>query len=359
MKSIDYYIEKVKVNNIFGGENRTKAYPFKEDGVILVEKVEKDFEELKKRIKKCKNLGINIPEYFDYKITDNSEYWILEELAQGEEFAKLVNNDSGQYIINDIPYEHIEKYINDSYLLGINGIGAEPRRRNIFYDRVKGFTTIDVAVYNNNDEMDSLESVAYFFDTYSNVLLVKFTDDENGKNIRQKTYLNMIKAFENGHPFFKKYSRWIYRNNGNYADMVKKIGYDLSLDDEEYNELIFLISKLVDDIVKEKISNPSDLFNNRKTSYIDLLSSSIDYCSQFNLYDTQHCMLKEYIEKQVFNKIKQLFLDNPDDNSLKELYFEIRRNELDPVNIYPIEVVNKTITEELDKMNNQNKGRSK
>ena len=70
-------------------------------------------------------------------------------------------------------------------------------------------------------------------------------------------------------------------------------------------------------------------------------------------------MLKEYIEKQVFNKIKQLFLDNPDDNSLKELYFEIRRNELDPVNIYPIEVVNKTITEELDKMNNQNKGRSK
>lgn len=57
---------------------------------------------------------------------------------------------------------------------------------------------------------------------YSNVLLVKFTEDKKGKNIHQKTCLNMIKAFENGHPFFKKYSRWIYRNNIDYANALKK-----------------------------------------------------------------------------------------------------------------------------------------
>ena len=353
MKSIDYYIEKVISDNIYGGEERTKAYSFSEDGVILVKKVEKDFEELKKRIKKCKNIGINIPEYFDYKITDNSECWILEELALGEQFANLVNDDNGQNIINDIPYEHIEKYINDSYLLEINGIGAEPHRRNIFYDKTNGFTIIDVGVNNNNEEPDSLENVAYFFSMYSRVLLVEFTDNEKGRNIRQKTYLNMIKAFENGHPLFKKYSRWIYRNDGAYADMAKKLGCDLSLDDEEYNELILLISKIVDDIVKEKINNPDDLFNNKKVGYINLLSSSIDYCSQFNLYDTQHYTLEKYIEKQVFNKIKLLFLEHQDDNTLKKLYYKIRRKELDPVSIYPIEVINERITEELEKERNR------
>lgn len=359
MESIDYYIKKVKSDSIYGGDEKTKAYSFKEDGVVLVKKPEENFEELKKRIKKCKNLGVNIPEYFDYKITDNSEYWILEELAPGEQFANLVNNDVGQNIVNDIPYEHVEKYINDSYLLEINGIGVEPRRRNIFYDKENGFTTIDVGVYNNNEELDSLEKVNKFFKMYSRVLLVKFDDNETGRNIRQKTYLNMIKAFENGHPFFKKYSRWIYRNNIDYADILKKIGYDFSLDDEEYNEFILLINKLVDDIVKEKINNPADLFNNNKTSYMDLLSSSINYCSQFNLYDTQHYTLEEYIKKQVFNKIKLLFLDHPYDNTLKDLYYKIRKNELDPFDIYPIEVLDETITEELSKINNQNKRGSK
>lgn len=359
MKSIDYYIERVKENNIYGGKEKTKAYPFEEDGVILVKKPEKYFEELKKRIKKCKDLGINIPEYFDYKITDDSECWILEELAPGEQFANLVNNDDGQDIINSIPYEHIEKYIHDSYLLGINGIGVEPRRRNIFYDKEKGFTIIDVGVYHNNEDPDSLESCAYFFKMYSNVLLVRFTEDEKGQAISQKTHLNMIKAFEKGHPHFKKYSRWIYRGNENYAEVLEKIGNDLSLDNEEYNEFVLIINKLIDDIVNEKINNLEELFNNNKVTYIDLLSSSIDYCLQFNLYDTQRVTLDKYIKKQVYSKIKQLFFECPDDNSLKELYYRIRRKELDPARIYPTEVVNQMITEELDEINEQNKRGSK
>lgn len=116
MKSIDYYLNKIKTGTIDGGNERTKAYSFNDDGVILVNKSEDDFEELKKRIKKCKDLGINIPEYYDYIESEVYGYWILEELAKGEQFANLVNNDNGQNIINHIPYEQIEKYIRDSYL---------------------------------------------------------------------------------------------------------------------------------------------------------------------------------------------------------------------------------------------------
>ena len=56
--------------------------------------------------------------------------------------------------------------------------------------------------------------------------------------------------------------------------------------------------------------------------------------------------------------MKILFLSNQEDKTLKELYYKVRKIELDPVNIYPIEFVNKTIEEELSSMNNQNsKGR--
>lgn len=110
--------------------------------------------------------------------------------------------------------------------------------------------------------------------------------------------------------------------------------------------------------MEEKIKNPEDLFNNRKNMYIDLLSSSINYCSQFNLYDTKHYTLKDYIEKQAFSKIKLLFLSNQEDETLKELYYKVRKKELDSVNIYPIELVNKIIEEELSSVNIKNsKGR--
>lgn len=341
MQNIDYYIDKVKSENIYGGDERTKAYRFEDDGVVLLRKGQDDFEELKNKTIKCKKLGVNIPEYYDYKIT-NDKGWLLEDLAPGEEFAKLVNNDEGYFIVNNIPYEHIEKYVNDCYLLDQNGIGIETRRRNIFYDIEKGFTTIDLCSFNNIKDPDSLEEVSYFFDMISPIFRSQTWKDK----IDLKQYLNIMKAFENGHPYFKKYSRWIYRGNKIYSTILKEIGYDLTIDNEEYKEFMSLIQQLIDDTVEEMIDNPN--YNRSNTNYKEFLAASIDYCPQFSLYDTKEYTMSQYVDNQVYDKIKVLFSSNPEDESLKKIYYRVRRKELDPHNICYEDKINEIITEELN-----------
>ena len=361
MKEIDYYIERVKQGDVTGGDEGTKAYPFIEEGVILVNKSEMDFAELQERIRKCKSLGINIPEYLDYKISGDYRDWILEELAPGEQFAKLVNNDNGQNVINDIPYEHIEKYIRDSYLLGINGIGVEPRRRNIFYDKEKGFTTIDVATLSDDEvKQDSLYNAYYFFLMYSRVLLVKFSEDNRGKAIEQKTILNMIKAFRNVYPHFEKYSRFIYRKDSVYSKTLKDTGYDLTLNDEEYAQFISLINEFINNEIKRIIKNPDNLLIN--CNMIELLSSSIKYCPQFTLfeikdkksvYSPEYYSLEEYVKRNVLNRIKTLFLNNPDNNNLEKAYFCIRKQELNPLRKYDADYIKNQIEEEIKNIKNE------
>ena len=341
MQSIDYYIDKVKSENLYGGDERTKAYRFEDDGVVLVRKGQDAFEQLKQKTKKCKELGINIPEYYDYKITDDYG-WVLEDLAPGEEFAKLVNNDEGYLIVNKIPYEHIEKYINDCYLLDQNGIGLETKRRNLIYDKEKGFTIIDLSSFDNIDNPDSLEEVRKFFVIISPI----FYNQTWADKLDLKQYLNIMKAFENGHPFFKKYSRWIYRGDSLYSKVLKEIGYDLTIDNEEYNEFVSLIHQLIDDTVEEMINNPN--YNRSNISYKDFLAASIDYCPQFSLYDTKKYTMRQYVDEQVYNRIKKLFSSNQEDESLKKLYYMVRRKELDPHNICYEDQLNEIITKELN-----------
>lgn len=353
MKSIYYYLNKIKTGTIDGGNERTKAYSFNNDGVILVNKSEDDFDELKKRIKKCKDLAINIPEYYDYIGSEASGYWVLEELAKGEQFANLVNNDNGQDIINHIPYEQIEKYIRDLYLLGNNGIGVEPRRRNIFYDIEKGFTTIDVGLSNEIWE-DSLESVNYFFQMFSRVMLVNFTEDEFGKNIREKTYLKVIKAFENGHPFFKKYEKWIFRGDIAFATFLEKNGYNFVLNEDEHNELINYIDALIKDATQNVINNAELIYSlGISRNYVDLLKSSIEYCPQFDLSKFNGRTLFDFIKMSVWEKIKLMFLENLNNENLKKLYYEIRRRELDPVRKYSEEYIIRFIDDEIKALNNK------
>lgn len=351
MQNIDFYIKEVQEKKRNGGNHRTKVYPFREERLILVNKSEKNFKEIKNRIKKCSNLGVNIPLYLDYKY-DGKDYWILEELAIGKEYESLVRDENITNIYANIPYEHMEKYVKDCYLLKMNGIGLEPRYRNIFYDKEKGFTNIDVSLYNEKTNPDSLRATSYFFEMISPVFNPLFRNDEYGQIVRERTILNTMKAFENGHPFFKKYKRWIYRNSPRYAEFLEKKGYDLSLDEKEYAEFIEIINQLINDIVNEKLNNPSDLFINKNTSYIDLLESSIAYCPQFDLFDkTQN--LKKYIQNSVYNRIKSMFLENMNHDILKELYFKIRRKELDPVNIYPEEMINNKIMKELEELKSE------
>lgn len=348
VNSIDSYIKKTKGRN--GGERRTKAYVFAEDNVILVQKSENDFVELQKVIKSCKVQGINIPMYIDYKY-DGEKYWILEELAPGKELQSLAESEDATKIWGNMPYEHIEKYVKDVYLLQENGIGVEPRRRNIFYDSNKGFTTIDVALLSNNENQDALKEVDYFFKMFAPVFLIPFSDDEYGQIVKDKMILNVMKAFECGHPFFAKYKRWIYRGNSYYADFLKNHGIDLNLNEEEYNLLIGYINTLINSIVQDKIDHPETLFYNNNIGYIDLLNSSIAYCPDFNLFNLKEQTLEKYVETTVYNKIKSLFLNNQDDDNLRNLYFKIRRKELDPVSIYPIDYLDEQIETEIMSMN--------
>ena len=168
MQNIDWYIEQVKKGNIDGGIERTKAYRFEHDSVVLVQKNEEDFYVLKEKIDLCKKQGINIPTYYEYK-----DGYILEELAKGDEFAHLINgNPDVIKNIEQIPYQHIEKYLRDSFLLEMNGIGVEPRRRNIFYDKDIGFTTIDVANMKKVENISDITiyDVDYFFTMYRTFL---------------------------------------------------------------------------------------------------------------------------------------------------------------------------------------------
>lgn len=349
MRSIDYYItESYKMS---GGEHRTKSYPFVEDNVILVQKPEEDFNELKKRIEICKEKGVNIPAYIDYKF-DGENYWILEELAPGKEFQSLVKNGNIEKIFAEMPAKHIEKYFKDVYTLGVNGIGIEPKRRNIFYDTEKGFTTIDVGLNKDFKEHTTLAETYRFFNMYFGVCLPPFSDNEYGEIVRKKTTINVMNAFEKSHPLFKKYQRWIYRSEDYFAEFLKNNGVNLMLDEDEKQMFIDLVNELIDNIVQQKIENPDC---NSNYSYISFLSSSINYYTNFNLFDLNECTLEKYVYNVVNSKIKELFYENTNDNNLHELYLTIRRKELDPIHIYPMDYIYLLIEKEIKEINHNKK----
>lgn len=295
MQSIDWYIEQVKKGNIDGGIERTKAYRFEQDSVVLVQKNEEDFYVLKEKIDLCKKQGINIPTYYEYK-----DGYILEELAKGDEFAHLINgNPDVIKNIEQIPYQHIEKYLRDSFLLEMNGIGVEPRRRNIFYDKDIGFTTIDVMNMKKVENISDITiyDVDYFFTMYKDVIPNNFSNNDYEKNISDKIKLKLIKAFENGHPLFKKYERWIFRKNEDYAELVSKNGIDLTLDDDEIKVLYNLIEHLVD-------KNVDDLYFNYKRD--NLIEASIKYCPKKDLFGNNKS-LEDYIDERLEIKQRELF----------------------------------------------------
>lgn len=340
VKDINWYIQEILDNNIDGGEDRTKTYRFEEDNVIVVRKHERKFEELKIKIDKCRALGVNIPGYLDYK-----DGWILEEIAPGNRFSDIVMNDKDSTIISNLPYEHIAKYFKDCYILENNGVGIEPRRRNIFYDKEKGFSTIDVSSLEKDKAVSSLEEIYSFFNTYSNVITGgDYLNETSRKNIMNK----IMRAFESVCPEFEKNKRWIYRANDEYAELLKNQGYDLSLTEDEKIEYKGLINNLVEDVTNEYIEDFEKGYFGcyKKTAYTDMLEKSIEYYSDFDLFDANKQNLREYIDQSVNEKIKVLYRENKSDK-LKELYIRFRMNELNPYGMYDYDQVSEYIQKEL------------
>ena len=307
MKNIDYYIEQVRKNDIDGGIEETKAYRFKDDGVVLVAKPEPKFYELKQKIDLCKKKGINIPEYYDYKETDSGECYILEEIAKGTEFAHLVNNNLDAFkVVSEIPYAHIEKYIKDAFLFELNGIGVEPRRRNIFYDKDVGFTVIDVGSMEPiNIENMTIKDVDYFFEMYKDVIPHRFEANDNEKNVSNRIKADLIRAFEKGHPLFKKYERWIFRRDKYVAKEFDLDIEDLNLNKDELEYLKKYIDGYIESVVEK---NSENLHLNYRASEgnlnQDVIMGSVGFCSQKDLFGSNDISLEAYVTSSVYQRLE-------------------------------------------------------
>ena len=307
MRNIDEYIDIVKKGNIDGGDKRTKAYRFEEDGVVLIRKSEDKFYELKEKIDLCKKQGINIAAYYDYKKTENGECYILEELAKGTEFASLINdNPDALKIVSEIPYNHIEKYIRDSFLLEINGVGAEPRRRNIFYDNEIGFTIIDVLSMKEKMTIENMDidEVYYFFLTYAHIIPNCYKNNDYEKSVSDKIKSYLIEAFEKGHPLFKKYERWIFRNDEDFVDFVSKNGVDLTLNSDEIKYFKDCINECIEDEVTNHINDVYFQHENFFNQKIRVLSKSIEFCSKSELLGDDNISLEKFISNSVNQKLE-------------------------------------------------------
>ena len=342
MGIIDLYISKI--GNKSGGNQRTLAYPFVEDGVILVKKCDDDFLEKKAIIEKCKKMGVNVPLYIDYKY-DGQNYWILEELAPGKELEQIICNEN----IIDI----LEKYVSDSYILWYNGLGLETRPRNVFYDKEKGFTNIDVGLLPNIPNPDSLYEVNCFFRTVFPVLVnYNYPKNSYGEVVKEQVMSNAIKAFENVHPFFKKYRRWIYRTEEEYCRFIETQGEDLTLSDEEHKELLYYIESYIDLLIDNSIKNQSICIVLNDIFFI--LEAAIKYCPKFSLFNLEEKTLAQYVSESFSNKLKSKFSLDTDNPILRELYIQDRTITLFR-NLIPYDEIDAIIEEEINAIVNNKK----
>lgn len=150
----------------------------------------------------------------------------MEELATGKQYDRLFDNENSTNIIADMPYKHMEKYLRDVYILGINGIGVEPRKRNIFYDETEGFTTIDVGMLDSIGDPDSVEEVSdQNISPTANAIIVNlfrdyFATEEQKVKIKEILDLNQKKEEQEKYDsdnLFKKQNKEITKNVTNTA----------------------------------------------------------------------------------------------------------------------------------------------
>ena len=133
-----------------------------------------------------------------------------------------------------------------------------------------------------------------------------------------------------------------------------KNGYNLTLDEDEYKQLINYIEILIKDATQNVINNAELIYSlGISRNYVDLLELSTEYCPQFDLSKFNGRKLFDFIKMSVWEKIKLMFLENLNDENLKKLYYEIRRIELDPVKKYSEEYIIRLIHDEINDLNNK------
>ena len=100
--------------------------------------------------------------------------------------------------------------------------------------------------------------------------------------------------------------------------------------------------------------DPEQLFRGTNYSKVALLSESIAYCPNFTLFNVNEQGLDKYIDKAVYSRIKEMYVNDIGNKSLKDLYIRIRKYELDPLNIYNEEYLQSVINDEINAIRNSN-----
>ena len=173
--NIDEFIEKSKtMPNV--SEGGSQAYSFG-DYILVKYKTMKKYgearpyeEEISVAVNNKNNLGVNTPKHLAIKRLDENDdniCYVLQEKAPGETLVKYTASKNKpddqlerQQELIDIPQEHYIKLAKDYGELF--HMGLEPQFKNIFYDKDKGFTIIDLLDFDESGiNYDNLSDIIY------------------------------------------------------------------------------------------------------------------------------------------------------------------------------------------------------
>ena len=117
---------------------------------------------LQKKLDEAAKMGVNVARIIDVARDKNHQFFLeLQETAPGEILGDVYMQSSETGFINpdifEATDEQIQKLINDIKILHDLGVGVDINPSNIFYDKEKGFSFIDLdlkpASYENFQEM--------------------------------------------------------------------------------------------------------------------------------------------------------------------------------------------------------------
>ena len=226
-------------------------------------------ESIREEVNKKADNGVNTPHHLEVKRTTNGENnycWVLQERAPGKSFAKYCGNKDlkvqlqNQKEIADAPQEQYDKYVHD--LIELFYFGLETKPKNLFYDKEKGFTIIDLLEDGKKEHFDyeSIKDISYLFDLTRSLTqtaipyyYIKDIPEEQKQLTDELRYVIEFKTYnavKNNIPNFKKFERWILRSfDKDKLAKFKEYGLEfgnLVLTEEEQQEFNATIDKVVE-----------------------------------------------------------------------------------------------------------------
>jgi hypothetical protein len=163
LKDIGYYIEISKTRQRDSAGVNKSCWAFEDDGVVLLRGGAEGAKGADcESVNELKKLGFGVCETYDTRV-DDGNFYILQERAKGtlidvrrdvegenKEETVAETNFATMKLIAEAPQEHFDSLATDNIEIHDFGLFFDASRPNLFYDREKGFTNIDV---NNSSDL--------------------------------------------------------------------------------------------------------------------------------------------------------------------------------------------------------------